>query len=187
MKGFFNKIFGSKKDTVSGKKGNSEDMITQVLDILEEVLKQVLEAGDFDLSYELGCENDSDFYIELFGSDDDLLKEKDGQLLDAFQLYLKRVVQHNFPENYFEVFVDSDGFREEANKSLIELAERLKKVAKSKGKPVYIRALPPRDRKVIHQYFSDDSMVKSKSIGDGMYKKIKIFLVSPSESSDKSL
>ena len=47
----------------------------------------------------------------------------------------------------------------------------------SKGKPVYFRALPPRDRKVVHQYLAEDGRVKSRSIGDGLYKKIKIFPV----------
>ena len=57
----------------------------------------------------------------------------------------------------------------------MDLADRLKGIVLSKSKPVYIRALPPKDRKVIHQYLAEDSRVKSRSVGEGHYKKIKIY------------
>ncbi|MCB0415883.1 MAG: hypothetical protein KDD50_16215, partial [Bdellovibrionales bacterium] len=68
-----------------------------------------------------------------------------------------------------------DGFRQEANDELIKLAEKLKGIALKKKKSVYFRALPPKDRKIIHQYLAEDGRVKSQSVGDGLYKKIKIF------------
>ena len=73
------------------------------------------------------------------------------------------------------MIVDCDSFREEADQALIDLAEKLKGICLKKKKPVYFRAFPPRERKIIHQYLSDDSKVKSKSVGDGLYKKIKVF------------
>ena len=58
---------------------------------------------------------------------------------------------------------------------MITLAEKLKGIAVSKKKSVYFRALPPKERKIVHQYLADDDRVKSRSIGDGLYKKIKIY------------
>jgi spoIIIJ-associated protein len=63
---------------------------------------------------------------------------------------------------------------------LIELAEKLKGIVIDKGRSVYVRALMPKDRKIVHQYLAGDERVKSKSIGDGLYKKIKIFPASSS-------
>ncbi len=71
--------------------------------------------------------------------------------------------------------VDSNDFREKSNQTLVELAEKLKEVAIERGKSVYFRALPPKDRKVIHQYLAQDERVRSKSIGEGLFKKIKIY------------
>ena len=64
---------------------------------------------------------------------------------------------------------------EETEAALIERAESLKTIAIEQGRSVYYRALPPKDRKVVHQYLSKDPRVKSRSLGEGLYKKIKIY------------
>ena len=100
-------------------------------------------------------------------------------MLDAFQLYLKRAVQHNFPNDKSNITVDCGGYREESEAALIERAENLKVIAIEQGKSVYYRALPPKERKIVHQYLAQDPRVKSRSLGDGLYKKIKIFPAKP--------
>ena len=165
MAGILKKIFGGKE-----KAGERID------DIVEDTIIGVIEHGGFELSYEIKvAEDDSSVEVELFGEDDEFLKEKDGQLLDAIQLLLTRVVQHQMPDAKVAITVDSDGFRQQANQALIKLAEKLKGIALKKEKSVYFRALPPKDRKVIHQYLSEDNRIKSHSVGDGLYKKIKIY------------
>lgn len=167
MKGFLGKLFGG------GSKDNTGD---EVVDVVADVLENIIEKASFSLSFDIErVEEDNAIKVELFGEDEELLTSKDGQLLDSIQLYLKRVVQHQFAEERSPIHVDCDGFREQANQSLIDLAEKLKGIAVDKGKPVYFRALPPRDRKVIHQYLANDGQVKSRSVGDGLFKKIKIY------------
>jgi spoIIIJ-associated protein len=170
MTGFFKKIFGLSK-------GNGKEAPEA---LLHEVLNGVIERGNFDLSFTVKEGKDSEVFVEFFGEDEYLLKEKDGVLLDALQLFAKRAVQHHFPEHLGNLNFDVDGFREEANQALIDLADKLKGIALDKGKSVYFRALPPKDRKVIHQYLASDERVKSRSIGDGLYKKIKIYPVKSS-------
>lgn len=165
MAGLLKKLFGSK-----------EKSSERIDDLVEDLIMGVIEKGNFDLSYEIKvAEDDSSVEVELFGEDEEYLKERDGQLLDAIQLLLTRVVQHQVPESRVAITVDSDGFREEANQALIKLADKLKGIALKKEKSVYFRALPPKDRKVIHQYLATDERIKSHSVGDGLYKKIKIY------------
>lgn len=166
MAGFFSKIFGG------GKKENNLESV------VEETLNGILEKGGFDLSYELNIEKKEEITevkIEFSGNDEALLKDYKGQLMDAFQLIVKRVTQHHFADVQTNVLVDCGGFREESEAALIERAEHLKKIAIEQGKSVYYRALPPKERKVVHQYLALDGRVKSRSLGDGLYKKIKIF------------
>jgi spoIIIJ-associated protein len=166
MAGFFSKIFGG---------GKKEDSLESVV---EETLNGILEKGGFDLSYELNIEKKeeiSEIKIEFSGADEALLKDYKGQLMDAMQLIIKRVTQHHFADVQTNVLVDCGGFREESEAALIERAEHLKKIAIEQGKSVYYRALPPKERKVVHQYLAQDGRVKSRSLGDGLYKKIKIF------------
>lgn len=159
---FFKRLFGKSKPT------GPEGIVTDTLD-------GVIKAGRFDLNYTARMAEEDNVVVEIEGGDEALLRERDGQLLDALQFFMKRVIQHNLPESRADVIVDSKGYREETNQALMELADKLKSMALEKDKAVYFRALSPKDRKVVHQYLAADARVKSKSIGDGIYKKIKIF------------
>jgi spoIIIJ-associated protein len=171
MSGFFSKLFGGKKKT-----GGSD-----VENLVQETVEGLVEKAAFDLNFDLSTGTDDQgepqIVIEFSGSDEELLKDKEGQMIDAIQLFLKRVIQHHFPEDRTNIVIDCNGYREESSAALVELAEKLKGIALEKGKSVYFRALPPKDRKVIHQYLATDERVKSRYIGDGLYKKIKIYPV----------
>lgn len=165
MAGFFSKLFGG---------GKKEDLES----VVEATLNGILEKGNFDLSYELNLSKKDDVTevkIEFSGGDEALLKDYKGQLLDAIQLIIKRVTQHHFSDIQTNVIVDCGGYREESEAALVERAEHLKTIAIEQGKSVYYRALPPKERKVVHQYLALDARVKSRSLGDGLYKKIKIY------------
>lgn len=169
MAGFFSKLFGGKS-----KGANSE-----VESLVASTLEGIIEKAQFDLKFEITADKEDDgeavLAIEFSGNDEELLKEKKGQMLDAFQLFLKRVIQHNFPDDKTNITVDCGGYRDETANALIERAENLKAIAIEQGKSVYYRALPPKDRKIVHQYLAKDPRVKSRSLGDGLYKKIKIY------------
>jgi spoIIIJ-associated protein len=168
MAGFLKKLFGGK--------GKTDDLEGLVKDTLE----GIIEKSGLDLVYDVNLSQDGEasvMTVDLSGGDEELVKDKKGQVLDAFQLLLKRVVQHNFPEDKTNIAVDCGGYREESEAALIERAENLKTIAIEQGRSVYYRALPPKDRKVVHQYLAKDPRVKSRSLGDGLYKKIKIYPV----------
>lgn len=174
--GIFDKLFGSKKPDVDSK----------VIEIVEETMDGIFARANFDLSYDLSSNDNGDLVIEIFGNDQQNLVDKEGQLLDAFQLYIKRVIQHRLPDDKTNVVCDSNGFRQESNEELIKLADKLKKIVLDKNKSVYFRALPPKDRKVIHQYLAEDGRVKSRSVGEGHFKKIKIYPAKSEKSENRS-
>ncbi|MCX7977473.1 MAG: hypothetical protein N2578_00545 [Bdellovibrionaceae bacterium] len=173
---FLKKIFGVGKSTEGEQNLKSA---------VEETLEQLISKGGFHLTYEVDIQKDSDgislISIELQGEDEGLLKEKNGQVIDAIQLLVKRILQHNFPNEKTSVRVDCGGYREESEAALIERAENLKKIVIEQGRSVYYRVLPPKDRKIVHQYLAQDPRVKSRSLGDGHYKKIKIYPVRQEE------
>lgn len=166
---FLKKLFGNgKKESDSPVEG-----------LLRQTLEGILQEGNFDMSYELKLNKPDEqnfiWEIQLSGADEEIFKDRKGQLIDAFQLILKRVIQHNFPDDRSNVTVDCGGYREESEQALIDRAENLKAIAIEQNKAVYYRALPPKERKVVHQHLAKDPRVKSRSMGDGLYKKIKIY------------
>lgn len=180
MSGFFSKLFGGKK-----KEGANE-----VETLVQTTVEGLIEKGGFELAFELKSSQDDkgepQLTIEFSGADEEILKDKEGQMIDSIQLFLKRVVQHHFPEDRTNVVIDCNGYLEESSEALIELAEKLKGIALEKGKSVYFRALPPKDRKIIHQYLANDERVRSRSIGDGLFKKIKIYPVKAAAQEEKN-
>ncbi len=163
MTGLFGKLFG-KKAKADGPVG-----------IVEDIMTNIIKLSGLELSFDSKTLEDGTIHLDVYGKDEELLTGKEGQLLDAFQLYIRRALQHQMPEDNINVNIDCANFREQADAALIALAEKLKDIALTKGKSVYFRALPPKDRKVIHQYLAEDGRVKSRSIGDGHFKKIKIY------------
>ena len=164
----FSKIFGFNKNA----KKNSKE--SEVILMISNVLEGILSISQLNFSFDVEVDEKNGIFVELFGKDQELLIEKDGKLLDAFQLYLKRVIQCRFPEERITLVVDCDDFREKMDQSLIDLADKLKKVVLKKSKSVYFRSLSPRDRRIVHQYLSEDERIYSHSIGEGLYKRIKI-------------
>ena len=170
MANFFTRLFGKSRANERG--GDVEQSICDTLD-------GVISRGDFKLDYEIQATEEG-FSVNFSGEDSELVTGKEGLLLDSFQIFLKRMLQNQFPDRKIDVQVDCDGFVEASSQELRDLAEKLKSHVIEKGGTSYVRALPPRERKVVHRYLAEDQRVKSQSIGDGFCKKIKISLVQDS-------
>lgn len=168
MTGILSRIFGGKKTEAASVNSDPTKSISATL-------AELLQVAGLSLDFKVQAKSEGEFEVDIFGDDEELLLSKEGQLLDGIQLFLTRVCQHRFPDLRVNISVDNSGYREEVNRELIDLAEKLKTIAMEKGKPVYFRALPPRDRKLVHQYLAEDGRVRSRSVGEGLFKKIKIF------------
>lgn len=156
--------------------------------LIEEILNGLIEKSALELSFEIEKDKEQEtetYKVNIFGADEEMLTARDGMLLEAFQLFLKRVLQHNFPDNPVNVLCDSNNYRSEENKTLEMMIDKLKEKALAQGRPVYVKALPPKERRVVHQFLAKDDRVKSKSIGDGHFKKIKIYAVNAQRSTEQ--
>ncbi|MDX9731830.1 MAG: hypothetical protein RBT63_08680 [Bdellovibrionales bacterium] len=176
MTGFFSKFFGGKK--ASGE-SNGTNSGSKAVVMVEETLAGVIERAGFNLGFSVDSRMNGEIEeisVEFSGDDEELLTEENGELLESFQLFAKRVLQHKLPDARVEVYTDVNGFRERATQSLVDLTEKLKDKCLESGKSQYMRSLPPKDRKTVHQHLAGDERVRSRSIGDGHYKKVKIYL-----------
>ncbi|MCB9072658.1 MAG: hypothetical protein H6623_03485 [Bdellovibrionaceae bacterium] len=155
--------------------------------LIEGVLSQLLEKSSLELSFDLSLNKEEDvesYKVNFYGTDEEMLIARDGQLLESLQLFIKRVLQHNFPDTQVNIACDSNGYREKETKQLEAMIDKLKQKVLDQGRPVYVKALPPKERRVVHQFLARDERVKSKSIGDGHFKKIKIFVASGQRASE---
>lgn len=166
---FLKRLFGNRKSTD-----------TELALLVRETLQGLIDRSNLALDFEIFEEESEDgdiVRVDFNGDDGESLIEKDGALLDSLQLFIRRVLQHQMSDVRCNLIFDYQGYRESANQELVDLAEKLKGVAIEKKRSVYFRALPPKERKIVHQYLATDGRVKSRSVGDGLYKKIKIYPV----------
>lgn len=166
---FFKKLFGSGSKDVLDARG-----------FVEETARSLISVAGFELdvtvTQESSEEGEVNLNVEFFGADEELLCQKEGQILEALQIFLKRVLQNRWPDDRSQVSVDAAGFSEANERELHALAEKLRNAVLAKKRPVYFRALAPKDRKIVHRFLSDDDRIRTRSVGEGTFKKVKIFL-----------
>lgn len=180
MSGFFSKLFGGGKKKTTAGTSTSAAADGSAVSLIQQTMEGLIEKAHLDLTFDVRSEMNGDteeVTVEFSGQDEELLTEKEGALLDAFQLFFKRMLQHQMPDARVNVSFDCNGYRDESSKALVDLAEKLKEKCLEQGRSVYLRALPPKDRKIVHQHLANDERVRSRSVGDGLYKKIKIYPV----------
>ena len=101
---------------------------------------------------------------------------RDGDTLDAVQYLMRKIIsQKRYPDKLF-FSLDCGNFRDTRKKDLEELALEMAINVKETGKTRTIAALNPAERRIVHVTLQDDKHIRSSSIGEGLYKKIRIFV-----------
>lgn len=96
-----------------------------------------------------------------------------GATLDALEYVINRVVGHD-DERAGHVEVDANEYRSRRRAALEALAHRMAERARSKGRPVTLNPLNPRERRVVHLALQDDPTLTTRSAGSGFYRRIVI-------------
>lgn len=110
------------------------------------------------------------------GEDAGLLIGKQGQTLEALQYLVTKILSKQTKKKP-RVVIDIESYRERHKQSLIELALKHGEKAKRLNKPVTLNPMNAHDRRIVHLALQQDKDIKTKSRGEGLYKKIIIYPV----------
>ena len=110
------------------------------------------------------------------GEDAGLLIGKQGQTLEALQYLVTKILSKQTKKKP-RVVIDIESYRERHKQSLVELALKHGAKAKRIGKPVTLNPMNAHDRRIVHLALQQDKEIKTKSRGEGLYKKIIIYPV----------
>lgn len=113
--------------------------------------------------------------VQIFGEHIEELITKDGQALDSIQYLMRKIIGKKFPQKIM-FSIDAGEFREKRRVELQELALRLAREVKETEKTRTIPPLNPAERRVVHLVLQEDKTIRSRSVGDGLFKKILIYL-----------
>ncbi|MDW7772263.1 MAG: Jag N-terminal domain-containing protein [Desulfobulbaceae bacterium] len=112
------------------------------------------------------CNIKGDYEQDLVG--------QDGRTLDSLQYVVRKMASSRLPDRV-TVDLDVGNFREERMQELQKMARELAEQVKETGKTMSIPALNPSERRVVHVALQDDKKIRSRSVGEGIFKKILIF------------
>lgn len=136
--------------------------LTQILDLMGYPAEVTVEAEGTSIQ----CRIESDL--------EDVLIGKDGKTLDSMQYLLRKMIARKIPDR-LRLSVDVGNYRERRKEELKIRAIELAVKVKEDGKTQVIPALSPSERRVVHMALQDDKEIRSRSVGDGLFKKILIY------------
>ncbi|AWI14075.1 RNA-binding cell elongation regulator Jag/EloR [Caldifermentibacillus hisashii] len=164
-KGIFG-IFGSRLAIV--KLTVNVDPVMEAKQFLTDVCKQ--------MDVEVNIESTIDgkyVYFQLNSDKTGLLIGKRGQTLNALQI-LTQVVLNRFSEEFMNVILNAENYREKREETLVLLANRLaNKVIKEK-KEISLEPMPSFERKIIHAALADNEKIKTYSVGTDPHRHLVI-------------
>lgn len=118
-------------------------------------------------------EGEEQIKLSIEGEDAGGLIGKKGKTLDALQFLVNKIVSRK-PGEHKLVVVDSEGYRERREASLVELAQRLADKVLDEQKTVRLNPMSARDRRIIHLTLRDVEGLCTESEGEGEERRLLI-------------
>jgi spoIIIJ-associated protein len=154
--------------------GSGEELTPETLATIEQELSKILELMGYSSPVEIRSKGVS-VLCHVGGEEhEEVLTGQDGKTLDSIQYLLRKIIARKVP-NRIRLTVDVGNYREKRLVYLKEKAAELAGQVKEDGKTQVIPALSPSERRVVHVSLQEDKEIRSRSVGDGLFKKILIY------------
>jgi len=114
-------------------------------------------------------------HAKIAGDFVEILVGPEGQTLDGLQYVMRKIITRKFPQKVLFA-LDAGGFRDNRMGELQARALRLAQEVKETGKTRTIPAINPAERRMVHMALQDDTEIRSRSVGEGLFKKVLIYL-----------
>ncbi len=140
---------------------------------IEADIRRVLELMGYPAEVTIKKEGDAVIAI-LSGDYDAEVIGPGGRTLDSLQYIIRKIANKKFSEKIM-LSLDVGDFRATRMKELEELSRKLAVQVKETGKTRTTPALNPSERRIVHMALQDDKDIRSRSVGEGLFKKILIY------------
>lgn len=144
-------------------------------EISVDYLKKIL--NNLDLACNINVvEKDDCTEINIEGDDVGAIIGRRGETLDAIQ-YLVAMVANKGSHDYHRIVLDSGGYREKRENTLVDLATKISNSVLKKGRSSALEPMNPYERRIIHSTVSEIEGVYSRSVGEEPFRKVIIYPV----------
>ena len=146
----------------------------QIVDEVGVTLNRFFELMDFSAEFEITPEPGR-INVEISGEDMENIIGHEGQTLNGLQYLLRKMIGKKFSEKFI-LSLDAGDYRKTRKEELESRALKLAIEVRENGKNRTIPPLNPAERRIVHMILQKDKTIRSRSIGDGLYKKVLIYL-----------
>lgn len=111
--------------------------------------------------------------VDVRGSDLSVLIGRRSETLTAFQ-YLASLIVGKDSQQFIQLTVDVEGYRDRREKQLIQMAKRMADQVAKNGRKQTLEPMPSAERRIIHIALRDHPAVTTESAGEDPYRKVVI-------------
>jgi len=112
-------------------------------------------------------------HVDIRGNDLSVLIGRRSETLSAFQ-YVASLIVGKEAEQFVQLTVDVEGYRDRREKQLIQMAKRMAEQVAKSGRRQTLEPMPSAERRIIHIALRDHPDVKTESTGEEPYRKVMI-------------
>lgn len=159
-----------------GKRREQEDIVEATQEnivLVEGEINKILELMSIDATVESSNVNGTLNCVIKTEAEKELTDQA-GRVLDSLQYIVRKIAVKKI-ENRIRINLDVNNFRQERLEGLKVRAVELAEKVKEDGRTQVITSLNPSERRTIHMILQEDKDIRSRSVGDGLFKKILIY------------
>ncbi len=140
---------------------------------IAEFSHQFIELSGLDLNFSVSSKEDF-IEINFWGPDRNILLAKNGEAMLALQYIYNKI----FSKSEKKILMECEGFRRRREQRIERIAKSVVNYVLKSGGERVLEPMAPWERRIVHIIVSGTGKLKSESIGNGFFKRVRIF---PSE------
>lgn len=150
----------------------AENKLKEQIETCRRYLQNIMEKMGIEAEINI-ADSEEGFFVDIDSNGSGVIIGRRGETLDALQ-YLTSLVVNKMDGEYKRITLDSCGYREKREETLIQLAEKISNKVLKTGRPTTLEPMNPYERRIIHSAVAKVEGVNSKSVGEEPYRKVVI-------------
>lgn len=131
---------------------------------------QFLEASKLELNFSVTSKEDH-IEINFWGADREILLANNGEAILALQYLYNKI----FSKSNTKILLECEGFRKRREQKIERIARDAVNYVLRRGVERTLEPMAPWERRIVHIIVSNTGKLKSESLGDGFFKRVRIF------------
>lgn len=152
-----------------------EEKESETSKFVRQFLEKMFKTVHIDVATTFVKEDKETIHIKMDSEVSGLIIGKKGKTLEAIQ-FLVNVISNKNKEDNRKVILDIESYRSKREEAVKRLALQTGEIVRKTGKSKLLDPMNPFERRLVHLTLQDFEDLETKSEGDGIYKKVRIFL-----------